>query len=484
MDEQSARDVVLVRAIETTDASGSIFTADDRRYASRAAGELAHWQAAEQRSAATAEQFLTKRAGLALDKLSARAPILRGLRNVRWRPWIGVVLPMAAFALGALTEHIADRQHVNVLAFPLLGILAWNVAVYGFLLLRPLLGRPLGPLRRWIAGAARFPRTTSNEVTTAAAVRFATDWTDLSRRLLDARAGRVLHLSAALFALGALLGLYLRAVAFEYRIGWESTFLQPAAVHAFLAALLGPAAKLLGMTFPSVDAIEAMRISGGVGGTNAGPWIHLYAVTVGVAVVLPRLALFAWAAWRERMLAGAFSFDFGTPYFRRVLASFAPSSARVRVVPYSYTLDESAVAGLHGLARHLFGDATQLALRPSVDFGAESSAAEGLARREDDLPLTLAVFNAAATPENENHGRFLDTLKSALDTPLAVVVDTAPYRLRLGGQSGANARVDERCHAWNGFAVQRGLPIACIDFTVPDLGRAESDLAAALGGLQ
>jgi hypothetical protein len=475
---------VLVRAIETTDTSGTIFTADDRRYASRAAGELAHWQAAEQRSAATAEQFLAKRAGLALDKLGARAPPLRALRNIRWRPWIGVAMPVAAFALGALTEHIADRQHVNVLAFPLLGILAWNVAAYLILILRPLLGRRLGPLRRWIAGAARFPRTTPNEITAAAAARFTSDWTDLSATLLDARAGRVLHLSAALFALGALLGLYVRAVAFEYRIGWESTFLQPASVHAFLAALLGPASKLLGMTFPSIDAIEAMRITGGVGGTNAGPWIHLYAVTVGIAVVLPRLALFAWAAWRERSLAGAFRFDLGTPYFRRVLASFAPSSARVRVIPYSYTLDESVVTGLNGLARHLLGDATQLALRPSVEFGAEASAAEGLVRREDDLPLTLAVFNAAATPENENHGRFLDTLKAALDTPLAVVVDTAPYRQRLGAQAGASERVEERCQAWSGFAVQRGLPVACIDFTSPHLDRAEEDLAAVLGGSQ
>jgi hypothetical protein len=484
MDEQSARDIVLVRAIESTDASGTIFTADDRRYASRAAGELAHWQAAEQRTAATAEQFLAKRAGLALDKLSARAPALRALRNIRWRPWIGVAMPVAAFALGALTEHIADRQHVNVLAFPLLGILAWNVAAYLFLILRPLLGRRLGPLRRWIAGAARFPRTTPNEITAAAAARFTSDWTDLSATLLDARAGRVLHLSAALFALGALLGLYVRAVAFEYRIGWESTFLQPASVHAFLAALLGPAAKLLGTMIPSVNAIEAMRITGGVGGTNAAPWIHLYAVTIGIAVVLPRLALFGWTAWRERRLAGAFSFDLGTPYFRRVLASFAPSSARVRVIPYSYTLDESVVTGLNRLARHLLGDATQLALRPSVEFGAEASAAEGLVRREDDLPLTLAVFNAAATPENENHGRFLDTLKAALDTPLAVVVDTAPYRQRLGEQAGASERVGERCQAWSGFAVQRGLPVACIDFTSPHLERAEEDLAAALGGSQ
>lgn len=482
MDEQSARDVVLVRAIETTDAAGVLFTPDDRRYASRAAGELAHWQAAEDRTAAAPELFLAKRAALALDKLGARAPALRALRSIRWRPWIGVVLPAAAFALGALTEHIADRRHVNALAFPLLGIIAWNLGVYLLLMLRPLLGGSLGPLRRWIAGATRMPGGHPTEAMAAAAARFTSDWSELSQPLLAARAGRVLHLAAAAFAAGALAGLYLRAVAFEYRIGWESTFLQATSVHAILATLLGPAAKLLGTPFPSVASIEAMRMTAGAGGTDAGPWIHLYSVTVGLAVIVPRLALTAWSSWRERVLARSFRLDLGTPYFRRVLTAFAPGNARVRVLPYSYTLDEPAVAGLNALARHMLGEATQLALRPSVDFGTESTAAQGLARREEDVPLTLALFTATATPENENHGLFLDTLRAAVETPLAVVVDTGPYRQRLGAPPGAIARIDERCRAWQAFANHRGLPVACIDLGAPDLARAEADLAGALGG--
>lgn len=482
IDERSARDIVLLRALETADSDARLLTTEDRRYASRAAAELARWQAADARTEATPQLFLARRATLALDKLAPQQPALRSLRALRWRPWIGILLPLAALVLGVLIEQVADRRHVNVLAFPLLGIVAWNLVVYAGLLLKPLWGRSIGPLRRWIAGATRASKTPADATLAAAAARYAGEWGSLSAPLLDARAGRVLHLSAALFAVGAIAGLYLRALAFEYRVGWESTFLQASSVHAVLSFVLGPAARLLDLPFPSVQAIEAMRLSAGqpAVGADAGPWIHLYAVTLALSVVVPRLLLAAWSAWRERRLGNAFHLDLSTPYFRRLLAIFAPDNARVRVAPYSTTLSEAAVAGLGALARHLLGEPTQLALRPSTDFGNEASAAAGLSRREADVPLTLAVFSAAAIPENENHGLFLDTLRSALDTPLALLVDTGPYAARLGTDAAARQRLAERLDAWRGFARQRELAVSFVDLAAPDAGQVERDLAPLL----
>ena len=49
MNEQIARDVVLVRAIESADTERAIFTDEDRTHASRAAAELARWRASERR---------------------------------------------------------------------------------------------------------------------------------------------------------------------------------------------------------------------------------------------------------------------------------------------------------------------------------------------------------------------------------------------------------------------------------------------------
>jgi len=479
MHERAARDVTLVRAIETSDTDATLLTAEDRRRVSRAATELAHWDASQERSPVSADLFLTRRSALVLDAVVPRSKTVRALRSVRWRPWIGIALPVVAFLLGVLVERVADRQHVNVLAFPLLGIIAWNIAVYVLILVRPLLGRARGGWRRWLAEMPVSVRSPESALAATIASRFSLDWSTSSRALLEARAGRVLHWSAALFAIGALLGLYFSALAFEYRVGWESTYLEAPAVHAVLATLLGPAAKLLGMPFPDIDTIAAMRVSGGHGGTDAGPWIHLYAVTVGLVVIVPRLLLAGWSAWRERSVANALPLDLNAPYFRRLLGHFAPSAARVRVIPYSTTLDETGVAGLESVARHLFGDATRLALRPSIAFGGEDDAARGLARSEPDVPLTLAVFSAAATPEQENHGRFLDALRGAIDAPLALVLDTGSYRRKLG--PAANDRVRERVAAWRAFAATRGLAFTDLDLATPDLRNAERELAPVLG---
>jgi hypothetical protein len=61
MNEQVARNVVLVRAIETIDQQRQILSEDDRMYASRSAKELAQWQASDTRSEVKAEHFLQQR---------------------------------------------------------------------------------------------------------------------------------------------------------------------------------------------------------------------------------------------------------------------------------------------------------------------------------------------------------------------------------------------------------------------------------------
>ena len=130
MNEQIARDVVLVRAVESADTERAIFTNEDRTHASRAAAELARWRASERRQAATAESFIGQRAALLAETLPRRAPtIARAASAFDWPAWIGIAMPGLAFVLGALLEHIADRQHVNIVAFPLLAIVIWNVVV-------------------------------------------------------------------------------------------------------------------------------------------------------------------------------------------------------------------------------------------------------------------------------------------------------------------------------------------------------------------
>lgn len=507
MNEDAARQTTLARAIEIADSEQRILSADDRAYASRAAGELARWQATENRSQASADAFVAKRAELLVAQLAKREPALaKAQRSLAWRPWIGVALPLLALVAGAAFEQIADRRYVNLLAFPLLGLLVWNLVAYATLALHfmaELLGRSrprehrvepharTGP-RTWLARLAQHAMpsaTTGSPVLASAVSSFASDWARRSAPLTGLRAARVLHFAAVAFALGAVAGMYARGLAFDYRAGWESTFLDASQVHAILSTVFWPAAKLFGMPLPSIEEVAAMRFATGSAATavpaqSAARWIHLYAATVALIVIVPRLLLGLIAGGRERRIAASFPVNLDEPYFRRLTGPFTRGTARVRVLPYSFTVDEPAVAGLRRMAVALLGDGAEVAMRPSVPYGMEVEAGNGLDLADVNVAANWALFSLAATPENEAHGLFLDALKRAFTSggdagaEFAVIVDEASYRRRLGDQAGTAERLAERRSAWLAFCATRGLHVVCVDLVEPDLATVERDFGA------
>jgi len=487
VNETAAQEVLLVRAVERADTQGKLLTEDDRRFAGRTAAELVRWRAADRGERPSGEAFVAKRAELLAGKLAERAPRAgRMLKAMRWRPWIGAALPAIAFVLGLLVDRIADPGRVNILAFPLLGIIVWNLAVYISLVARTVrslarhAGRKPGWLQQLLAGArSRLSLAASGPLAEALA-RFGFDWGERSMPLVAARASRILHLSAAALALGAVAGLYVRGLAFEYRAGWESTFLEADSVHALLTLFLGPSAALIGQPLPTVDALAALRWSAAGGGENAGRWIYLYAVTVALVVIVPRLVLGLIASVRERRLSARFPLSLDEAYFRRVLSQWREAPAHVRVQPYSYTVDEPASEGMQRLLSNLFGDTVQVYWARPVAFGEEDSmraTPEAQARPAD---LVIALFNLSATPETENHGVFLDKLKSQTPGTLVMLVDQGPYRERLGTQAGAEARLAERREAWSGFGATRNLRAVFADLAAADFASAQTELDAQI----
>ncbi len=481
MNENDAREVVLVRAIEVADQDFATLSQEDRQYASRAAAELTRWSAAEKRELASAERYLAQRAHLLLGKLSERRPaVRRAAAAVAWRPWIDLVVPLAALLAGVLFERIGDRGQVNVLAFPLLVLVLWNLAVYLLLAIaglhaavtRNAAGTGKRGLRASLLDLARRAAPRSGGALDLPLGRFMQEWATLSASLTGARIARVLHLSAALFAAGAVAGLYVRGLVFDYRAGWESTFLDALQVHALLSTVLGPAAQALGQAFPTADHVATLRFPAS-SGESAARWIHWYALTVAALVIVPRLALWAWAAWRAHRHAHRMDLDLAAPYFRRLLG--------VRVLPYSFTLDESAGDSLRTIARRLLGEDAEVLQRSSVAFGEEARAVDGAMPADAQVALNLALFNLAATPEQENHGAFLDALRAGLPPPHAMLVDDGPYRRRLGTQPGSDERLAQRRDAWRAFATSRGWPIAIADLAAPDLTQIERELGAVLG---
>jgi Protein of unknown function (DUF2868) len=481
VNEAAARNVLLVRAFETGEVSPKVWSEDDRAWASRAAAEVVG-------AGAPRDAFLARRAALAVERLGSRhRSISRALRALEWRPWVGWAVIAAAFFLGLAADAIGPGKHINVLAFPHIGLLAWNVVVYVLIAVRAGQGlakgaaRQLGPFARIVAMtghavagdralALRDPTVTSQ------LAAFARDWAQASARLVAARIARVLHVAAASFAVGAVAGLYMRGLVLEYRAGWESTFLGAEQAHALLAFVLGPASALTGIGIP--DAQHLAELRAGVGeGENAAPWIHLYAATVALVVLLPRALLALWAWYSERRLVRRFPVRLDDAYFQRLLRGYREEVAHVRVVPYGYTPSPRATLALNELVGRVLGSQRALEVATSVPFGGEDAIPDDVAAAP--LALAVALFALTATPEPEHQGAFVRAIAGWLPrgAVLTAIVDESGFAARFADDP---QRRKERRNAWRQMLTAQSIEPVFVELEAADLDRGERELAQAL----
>ncbi|KQQ92423.1 DUF2868 domain-containing protein [Massilia sp. Leaf139] len=498
MNEQVARRVVLVRAIESADTGHQVLSEDDRKYASRSARELAAWQAADSKAAVTQEHFLEQRSEQILKRLAERTPAFAGFQ----RRGLGLsgfwaALPLLALVAGALLDRIADPHRVDLLSAPLLFIIGWNLLVYLVLLVWALVpgGRRgwagQGLLRRLSVGRAAVPRKLPGALATGLA-NFMAEWSVLSEPLTRARLSRTVHLAAAAFALGAVLSLYARGMLTQYVAGWESTFLDATQVHTLLSWLFAPVLLLIPQLqgFSLAD-IEALRFSAGAPAAAASTaggerWVHLYGATILLLVVLPRLVLAGFDGWRARRMARRFPLELEHPYFRRLADSIgAGTPAVLRVLPYSFTLDEARDRGLWTVAAMALGAQARVLLRPTVPYGEEpKEALRDTPADEAGVTVTAALFSLAATPEKENHGAFLDYLVKHSRRGVAVLLDESSLTERGAGQAGLDARVNERIALWRQFCSFHGTAATVVNLVDPNKHPIELGAGLALPELR
>lgn len=475
MDEQVARRVTLVRAIETADTKHEVLSEDDRMYAGRSARELAQWAAADSKTSVTLDHFLEHRAEQILKRLAERSPPFAAF--LRRRPSLGALsflLPLVALAAGAAIDHIADPHRVDLLSAPLLLIIGWNLVVYvvlfAWLFVRSERKGWVSPelMRRLSVGKAALPRKLPAPLATALG-QFTLDWTTLSWRLTHARLSRTVHLAAAAFALGAILSLYARGLLTEYAAGWESTFLDAGQVHTLLSWVFAPALFVFRLEGFSVADVQALRFVQEPSAAGGARWVHLYAATLLLLVVLPRLALAAWSGWRARRLSARFPVDLQQPYYRRLAGGIGMQDGPglLRVLPYSFTLDERRSEGLDAIARTLLGANARLMLRPSIAYGEDLNTSLAEKESETGTAVSAALFNLAATPEQENQGAFLAALRQRVPGAI-VLLDESGLAERSRSQPDADARLAERVALWRQFCSYHGLPATLVNLLEPD----------------
>ena len=481
----TTRHFLLLHAVESVDAQGTVLPLPARRAATLAAQPPATPLPATDPRAQT---FLAARTRHLFDSLASSRPDLATYGHPsRWPALALSVLLAGAAGLGLISSTIGPDQRLQLLSFPLLGLVLWNLVTYAALAVIALRHRPaaddlattappvwLDHLRARFAPRPTAPASHKTEDATLRAiiVRFQHDWWRCSGPVRARQARLALHLAAAALMLGLIGGLYLRGLVLEYRAGWESTFIDAEALADLLRVVFAPAAWLTGIALPDAAALAPLAWSAGPGG-NAAPWIHLSAATGALFVIGPRLVLAALAArglarLRQDLPLGAVA----APALSRLLRAGAGAEESVLVVPLGAPPRSEFSTTLQPLIDDLLGGRARVEIRPPVAYGDEETAT---AKLEGDSPPVfgwiITLIDLTTTPEREVQGVWLLALARARQTGRLdhTVVLADPHRLTRqlqdAGLSPAEveARVTGRLRAWQALADSAVVPVLSLN---------------------
>lgn len=361
----------------------------------------------------------------ALTRLAGQLPWLTGSR-----PGVWLLLP--ALLAGALFSGLTTGGRFNILAPPLLGLLLWQLAIYVFLFWprQRNRARPMASGRRALLWCGR--KVVGIGAGKRLAVlpgHFLLAFADAAPKLLLGRLAATLHAAAAAFALGAILGIYWDGLGVAYHAYWESTFLGPDSVSTLIVFVLTPASLITGIALPDAAEVAAMANTA----VPAAPWIHLWASTLVLVAVLPRLALTTLALFQVRR-STAVSLDTSHPVFRRMLATATGNRMSVRIQPLGYRPDASTLERLRVRLDEHFHGQVQAEVVEAV-----ASDPDLLPPFEGELTRLVLLMNPAQTPEVEIHGPLFAA--AAEQASICVVLDAGAYRT-------SNERRKSRIAAW------------------------------------
>lgn len=329
--EAAARRLLLAQAIDQVDTQGRLVGASERERVEQdalaATGDPARGQAPDARA------WLLARADRLLELVSHRQPRLAALAQPpAWQHWAGWILPLLALVLGGFIDRIDNPKQVNLLSPPLLAFVVWNLAVYLAILVMALWPRRKKEPRPSTWLSQLLERRTGG-LRGDVAKAFGLAWVRHAGALEGQRWRRILHTSAAAWAVGVALSIVAGGLVREYRVGWESTLLDLPQVHALLRALFSPVVALLPVEPFSQAELARLHFGSGVdvGREEARRWVGLYVALLGVLVVMPRALLALWAAFRQFRLSRAIAIDLRTPEFVALLGRIRPARVRLGV---------------------------------------------------------------------------------------------------------------------------------------------------------
>ena len=345
LEEMQARAILLAQAFET-----SALLSDPE--VDRVDDEASLLVLTASRDAKGMAWVMARRANILIAKVQSGHPALVASLGKPLFSRAIFFVPLVALFLGVGADRVVNPHRVDLLSAPILVLLVWNLVVYAVLVAS--LFRRSGPsahgfLLRWTqrfqSWGGRWGRQAEAGPAARASAAFLRLWQPASAALNAQRLICVMHLAAAAWALGIVLSLLGRGLFVAYGVGWESTWLNAAQVHFFLKALFAPLVALLPLDAFTLDDIARLQVGAGPGGQVADGrrWALMYAGLLALVVIMPRLALAAWAAMRSGRLSRQIRIDLDDPYFQRIIDNLFPAQVHVGVITHR-AADQAALA--------------------------------------------------------------------------------------------------------------------------------------------
>lgn len=339
--------------------------------------------------------------------------------------WLGALI--TGYALAGLGQE----AEFNLLALPLVGVLVWNGVIMLLALFLELKkeghSRPL----EWLATVltpAQNDVFTDGETHTGLTVdqRFSLLAHAPALERWQKRFRAWLHIGAALLALGSAVGLYARGWSKEYRAVWESTLLSESQAQRFFGTLFLPASEALHLPLPLSELPVMHRTSGRTAAPAlALPWIHLYAGTLLLLVILPRFALAGLSVWRAHAVIQKRMKSLGwQTYLIRTLRAVEGGQEVITVLIHATDASPTHREVWSRGVRERFGRMTE----PEMIHVALGDEDDFVAAWKPEHPRVVIVFNLATTPEAEVQRRLVLDVKQTLssrqrDAELLVLLD-------------------------------------------------------------
>lgn len=420
MNPVTIQQLLLTRAAEEADSGGEEIPFSEREGATRQALLVT----GDPESSATGRKitdgqwrFLAERAGCLQDRAQAMAGNLPvPVETAR----IGAGLCLAAFAIGFASHVVGLTHSFDLLALPLILIFLWNAVVYAFwffgLIRKSGADEGNGLVARLVGRTIHSPvGDQPDNMARRAYLKAVASWLQTWGKPTVAS---WFHAGSACLVLGLLAAVYIRGLNKEYVVGWESTWLGEKGVSTIVGGLLSPASWISGIPLPdSLEDWNRLKRVPGRAGENAGPWIHLYAITAIGWIVLPRMVLACASAVRARRLrATPPKWDLEEPYLRRIFGlARQDGDFKIAILPFDIKnpgmiRDGAYRDALERLVRETWGQGARPCWMECAGYGDEDDIWDGIWNDAVKCEGAVLLFDIHATPENEVHGALLDVV--------------------------------------------------------------------------